>query len=215
MIGRRERASLRAGEPVSASTGATVTILVSVLVLLGLGMIVLAAWLVRSTRSDPQALGPLEVMGERRWRKGDADRRKANLDTARPAGAWPPAPMVALEAGVGDTAGGSTTDAAAAAVPVADEAAADGEAGDGETGEDDTSAGVIADGEAAEASVEEPATVDGDGGEEDTSDGAVAGGDELQGDDAGPSMEQPTISLPSTEDAPADDGTDVDADKRA
>jgi hypothetical protein len=80
---------------VIGSTGTTVAMLVAVLVLLGLGMIALAVWLVRSTRSDPQALGPLEVMGDRRFRKGDADRRQANLDTARPAGAPSPAPIVA------------------------------------------------------------------------------------------------------------------------
>ncbi len=79
---------------VIASTGTTVAVFVTVLVLLGLAMIVLALWLVRSTRTDPAALGPLEVMGERRWRKGDADVRQANLETARPPGAPPPAPMV-------------------------------------------------------------------------------------------------------------------------
>jgi hypothetical protein len=81
---------------VIASTGTTVAVLVAVLVLLGLAMIVVALWLVRSTRTDPAALGPLEVMGERRWRKGDPDVRKANLDTARPQGAPPPAPMVPM-----------------------------------------------------------------------------------------------------------------------
>ena len=86
----------------SASTGNTVAMLVAVLVLLGLGMIALAVWLVRSTRSDPQALGPLEVMGDRRFRKGAADRRQANLDTARPPGAATPAPMVPFESGDGD-----------------------------------------------------------------------------------------------------------------
>jgi hypothetical protein len=88
----------------STSTGATVAMLVAVLVLLGLGMIAVAVWLVRSTRTDPRALGPLEVMGDRRWRKGDADRRRANLDTARPEGAPPPAPMLTFESADGDTA---------------------------------------------------------------------------------------------------------------
>jgi hypothetical protein len=83
---------------VIASTGTTVAVLVAVLVLLGLAMIAVALWLVRSTRTDPAALGPLEVMGERRWRKGDADARQTNLDTVRPPGAPPPAPTVPLEA---------------------------------------------------------------------------------------------------------------------
>jgi hypothetical protein len=89
-------------EPVAAfgavlsSTGTTVAVLVAVLVLLGLTMIAVALWLVRSTRTDSVALGPLEVMGARRWRKGDADVRQANLDSARPPGAPPPAPMVPI-----------------------------------------------------------------------------------------------------------------------
>jgi hypothetical protein len=81
---------------VIASTGTTVAVLVAVLVLLGLTMIAVALWLVRSTRTDPVALAPLEVMGARRWRKGDADVRQANLDMARPPGAPPPAPMVPI-----------------------------------------------------------------------------------------------------------------------
>src|SRR5262245_11535188 len=119
----------------SASTGTTVALLVAVLVLLGLGMIVLALWLVRSTRSDPQALGPLELMADRRWHKGDDDHRQANLETARPAGAWPPAPMVAFESADGDVAG-TVSDASAAGVAAAEDtvdeppaADADGEAG--------------------------------------------------------------------------------------
>jgi outer membrane biosynthesis protein TonB len=83
---------------VIASTGTTVALLVALLVLLGLAMIGVAVWLVRSTRTDPVALGPLEMMGERRWRKGDPDARRANLDTVRPPGAPPPAPIVPVEA---------------------------------------------------------------------------------------------------------------------
>jgi hypothetical protein len=86
----------------SASTGTTVTVLVAALVLVGVAMIGVAVWLVRATRSDPPALGPLEVMGARRWRRGDADRRQTKLDTARPAGAPPLAPIVAFEPAAGD-----------------------------------------------------------------------------------------------------------------
>jgi hypothetical protein len=86
----------------SASTGTTVTVLVAALVVLGIAMIGVAVWLVRATRSDPSALGPLEVMGARRWRRGNADRRQTKLDTARPAGAPPPAPIVPFEPAAGD-----------------------------------------------------------------------------------------------------------------
>lgn len=83
--------------PVIASTGTTVAVLVTLLALLGLAMIAVAIWLVRTTRTDPVALGPLEVMGERQWRKGDADHRRTVLDTARPVGAPTSAAVVPLE----------------------------------------------------------------------------------------------------------------------
>ena len=92
----RPRPRRRVGA-VIASTGTTVAVLVAILVLLGLAMIAVALWLVRSTRTDPAALAPLEVMGDRRWRKGDADARQANLETARPPGAPAPTPMVPLD----------------------------------------------------------------------------------------------------------------------
>src|SRR5262245_21347514 len=72
-------------------------VLVALLVLAGVVMIGVAIWLVRSTRTDAPALGPLEVMGERRWRRADGDGRADALTAARPAGAPPPAPTVAFE----------------------------------------------------------------------------------------------------------------------
>jgi hypothetical protein len=88
----------------SASTGSTVAVLVGLLVALGLTMLGVAVWLVRATRSDPKALGPLEVMGDRRFRKRDVDRRREDLDTARPPGAPPPAPVVAIDSAESDMA---------------------------------------------------------------------------------------------------------------
>ena len=79
------------------STGTTVLLLVIALVAIGAAMIAVAVWLVRSTRSDPAALGPLEAMAERRYRRADASGRAAHLDTARPPGAPPPAPIVPLD----------------------------------------------------------------------------------------------------------------------
>jgi hypothetical protein len=70
-----------------ASTGTTLAVLVTLLVVIGSAMIGVAIWLVRSTRTDPGALAPLEVMGERRFRKDDVDGRLAHLDTVRPLGA--------------------------------------------------------------------------------------------------------------------------------
>lgn len=82
----------------TGSTGSTTLVLVVVLIALGAAMVMTAVWLVRSTRSDAPALGPLEVMSARRWGRGDADRRAAQLTGARPAGALPPAPMVPFDA---------------------------------------------------------------------------------------------------------------------
>lgn len=79
------------------STGSTTLLLVVVLLALGAAMIALAVWLVRATRSDPVALGPLEVMGDRHWRRSDLDGRRSTLERARPEGAPPPAPIVPLE----------------------------------------------------------------------------------------------------------------------
>jgi hypothetical protein len=81
----------------TGSTGSTTFVLVAVLVALGLTMIVLAIWLVRSTRSDAPALGPLEAMGDRSWRRADALRRQETLAEARPAGAPPPAPTIPVD----------------------------------------------------------------------------------------------------------------------
>ena len=79
-----------------ASTATITLALVVTLVLLGAAMIALAVWLVRTTRSDSVALGPLEVMGDRAWRRADAERRTSTLDHARPPGSPPPAPMVPI-----------------------------------------------------------------------------------------------------------------------
>lgn len=82
---------------VLASTGSTVLVLVAALVVLGIAMVVLAVWLIRSTRTDHPSLGPLETMGDRSFRRGREERREQKLASARSAGAPPPAPIVAFE----------------------------------------------------------------------------------------------------------------------
>ncbi len=77
-----------------ASTGSTTLVLVVLLSALGVTMVLTAVWLVRVTRSDAPALAPLEAMGTRRWARADQDRRTALLADARPAGAFPPSPIV-------------------------------------------------------------------------------------------------------------------------
>ena len=77
-----------------ASTGSTTLVLVVLLSALGVTMVLTAVWLIRVTRSDAPALAPLEAMGTRRWARADEDSRTALLAGARPAGAFPPAPIV-------------------------------------------------------------------------------------------------------------------------
>lgn len=79
------------------STGTTMLLLVGALVVLGVTMVVVTVWLVRSTRTDHVALGPLEVMGDRSFRRADESSRSTRLTSARPDGAPDPAPIVPLE----------------------------------------------------------------------------------------------------------------------
>lgn len=67
----------------------TVLAIIALLVVMGLGLVMLAVWLRRSTRPDPEFLAPLEVMGERTWRRRDPVWQRRRLDEVRPAGAEP------------------------------------------------------------------------------------------------------------------------------
>jgi hypothetical protein len=87
-----------AAPPIFGSTGSTTIVLASVLVVVGIVMICVAVWLVRTTRSDTRALGPLEVMGDRSFRRRDDGGRTRMLTSARPDGAHPPAPMLEVDA---------------------------------------------------------------------------------------------------------------------
>ena len=49
----------------------TVYATIVLLVALGFAMIMLAVWLLRNTRPDPEVLAPLERMGQRKWRRAD------------------------------------------------------------------------------------------------------------------------------------------------
>ena len=86
-----------AAPPLLGSTGSTTFVLVVVLVALGVAMAIAAVWLTRATRTDTPALGPLEVMGDRRFARRDPAARTAVLAGARPEGAPDPAPMVDIE----------------------------------------------------------------------------------------------------------------------
>ena len=106
---------IRAG--VLASTAPTIVLLAAVLVVFGIALLVVGVRLLRRTRSDPAALGPLEEMGERGWQSADEVHRGELLDRARPAGAEPIA-VAAVAASEAE---------AAAEEPVAETAAAEPE----------------------------------------------------------------------------------------
>jgi hypothetical protein len=91
------RTPVPAAPPLLGSTGSTTFVLAALLVALGVAMILAAVWLVRATRTDVRALGPLEVMGDRGFARRDADARDATLAAVRPEGALGPAPMVEID----------------------------------------------------------------------------------------------------------------------
>jgi hypothetical protein len=69
--------------------------IILLLIALGLALVMVAVWLFKSTRPDPELLAPLEVMGERRWRRADPVWQRRRLDDLRPDGAAPLEPSVA------------------------------------------------------------------------------------------------------------------------
>lgn len=71
------------------STTRTVYLVVAALGLIGVGLIVLAIWLIKQTRPDPELLAPLERMQDRSWRTQEPAQRRRDLDEVRPAGARP------------------------------------------------------------------------------------------------------------------------------
>jgi hypothetical protein len=85
-------ASASVGDPEGTRT---VTSLVALLAVIGVSLVMVAVWLFRVTRPDPELLAPLEVMGERRWRRADPVSQRRLLDLVRPEGAQPlePSPL--------------------------------------------------------------------------------------------------------------------------
>lgn len=73
----------------------TITSIVVLLIAIGLALVLLAIWIFRATRPDPDLLAPLEVMGERSWRRKDPVWQRRRLDELRPPGAKPLVPSAA------------------------------------------------------------------------------------------------------------------------
>ena len=59
------------------------------LVVVGIGLILLAVWILRQTRPDLDVLAPLERMGDGDWKKRDPSTQRRMLDEVRPEGAQP------------------------------------------------------------------------------------------------------------------------------
>ena len=74
------------GDPAASRT---VYVVVVVLAVIGVALIAVTVWLVRSTRPDLALLAPLERMATRRWSRLDPQARRRLLDEVRPEGADP------------------------------------------------------------------------------------------------------------------------------
>lgn len=72
-----------------------ITAIVALLVVLGVGLTMVAVWLFKTTRPDQELLAPLDVMGQRKWRRADPVWQRRRLDEVRPQGARPLSPSVA------------------------------------------------------------------------------------------------------------------------
>lgn len=72
-----------------------VTAIVALLAVLGIVLVMVAVWLFRTTRPDPEVLAPLEIMGDRSWRRADPVWQRRKLDEVRPEGAEPLQPSAA------------------------------------------------------------------------------------------------------------------------
>ena len=83
-----------AGELTESEAALRVYAAAAGLLLLGVLLLVFTVRWWRDTRPDPPSLGPLDVMGDRRWSNArDADRRRL-LDEHRPTGADPSIPLI-------------------------------------------------------------------------------------------------------------------------
>lgn len=73
----------------------TVNSVALVMVALGIGLFTVTLRFWRSAGEDPEALAPLEVMGDRRFARADLDERVDLLNAVRPPGAARPDRLVA------------------------------------------------------------------------------------------------------------------------
>lgn len=72
-----------------SSATRTVYGVVIALGVIGVALLVLAIWLIKQTKPEPQLLAPLERMDDRAWRKQEPAEMRRDLDSLRPTGARP------------------------------------------------------------------------------------------------------------------------------
>ena len=86
--GLTDLSAVVAAASADASTRAVYAVVIA-LGVIGVALLVLALWLIRQTRPEPQLLAPLERMDDRSWRaQGPAEMRR-DLNALRPEGARP------------------------------------------------------------------------------------------------------------------------------
>jgi len=87
------RLSTRLATGTAAGTGASfddsgnsnrILAIVGILVALGLALLIFSLWFWRSTRPEPEALAPLELLGSRKLRRAAPEARRRALDQVRP-----------------------------------------------------------------------------------------------------------------------------------
>lgn len=72
-----------------ASSTRTVYMTIVALVVIGVLLLVVAIWLFKQTKPEPELLAPLERMDDRSWRRQNPTEARRDLDGLRPSGARP------------------------------------------------------------------------------------------------------------------------------
>lgn len=84
LIGARWSAAATEGTFSDPENARTIHLVAVALVIIAVALSVWTVWWWRTTKSEHPALGPLEVMGSRKWRSAEPGLRRVRLDAARP-----------------------------------------------------------------------------------------------------------------------------------
>ncbi len=201
-------AGVAAGDPDATRTVYAVVIGLAVV---GLALLVVAIWLVRQTKVDPELLAPLERMDDRRWMSRDPATQRRMLDEVRPDGAEPlhrerPVPAVdeEFEAELHPVAG--FDDLKDVEIVLKDvELAAE------ESGADAPGAGSEDDDEAAEPGADDASDPGSVGDQVDEGSDAAAGADDeaVSESEAEPESEEAAVSEPDASETTGEEDAEV------